>query len=148
MILVFPIALLVCAVVFWRAHGRPEGRGPVWFGAWTGAGAAVTFCFLTGFSIGLLLLPLALVLLAFVARRSPQLPEAAGFVTGIGVTLLVVAFINRDYEPCPANGVLRLEAGRESVSCGGFDPHPWLYWGLAISVLGAIAYLAGATARR
>lgn len=147
MILVFPIALLVCAVVLWRARGRTSGRGPAWFGAWTVTGAALTFCFLTGFSIGLLFLPLALVLLAFVVRRSPQLPEAAGFVTGIGVTLLVVAFINRDYEPCPANGVLRLGPGQDSVSCGGFDPHPWLYAGLAVTAVGVLAYVAAARAR-
>jgi hypothetical protein len=147
MILV-PIALLVCAVVFWRARERTEGRGPAWFGAWTVTGAALTFCFLTGFSIGLLLLPLALVLLAFVVRRSPQLPEAAGLVAGIGVTLLAVAFINRDYEPCPSHGVLRLEPGQESVSCGGFDPHPWLNSGFAITAVGAFTYLAVARVRR
>jgi hypothetical protein len=148
MIVVFPIALLVCAVVLFRARGHTEGRGPVWFGAWAMTGTALTFSFLAGFSIGLFLLPLALVLLAFVVRASPQLPEAVGFVAGIGVTLLAVAFINRDYEPCPANGVLRLAPGQQSVSCGGFDPHPWLYAGLAVTAIGTLTYLAAARVRR
>jgi hypothetical protein len=33
----------------------------------------------------------------------------------------------------------------ESVSCGGLDPHPWLYTGLVIAALAALAY---ALARR
>jgi len=127
---------------------RPAGRGPAWFGAWLAVGAAFTLTFLGALSIGLFVLPLALVLLVNVVRRSPHFPEAIGLVSGIGVTLLLVAFRNRDYEACPANGVLRLAPGEQSVSCGGWDPHPWLYLGLAATAAGALAYLAASRARR
>ena len=120
-----------------------KGRGPAWFGAWLVVGAALTFSFLAGLSIGLFVLPFALVLLAVVASRSPHRPEAIGLVSGIGVTLLLVAFINRDNEPCPASGRFQqLAPGQQSVSCGGLDPHPWPYLGLAVTAAGAVTYLA------
>jgi hypothetical protein len=125
-----------------------SGRGPAWFGAWLAVGAALTIGFLAGFSFGLFVLPFALAALVVVVRRSPHLPEATGFVSGIGVTLLLIAFVNRDYEPCPANGVLKLQPGQQSVSCGGFDPHPWLYLGIAVIAAGATAYLVASRARR
>jgi hypothetical protein len=28
----------------------------------------------------------------------------------------------------------------QSYSCGGFDPHPWLYTGLGIAAAAALAY--------
>ena len=57
--------------------------------------------------------------------------------------LVLIAYLNRDYRPCGA-GPHILGAG-ESYSCGGFDPYPWLYTGLALAVLSMIAY---AVARR
>jgi hypothetical protein len=139
-IVIFPIALLLCAIAIIRARGNSGGRGAQWFGAWTVVGATLTLSFLTGFSIGLLLLPFALVLLVLVTRLSPQLPEASGFVSGIGLILIVVAYLNRDDAPCPANGTLQLAPGQHSVSCGGFDPHPWLYTGIAITATGLLLY--------
>jgi hypothetical protein len=124
-----------------------QGRGPLWFGAWLAVGAAFTLGFLGALSIGLFVLPFALVLLVIVVRRSPHLAEATGFVCGIGVILLLIAFINRDNVPCTGSG-LRLDAGQQSASCGGWDPHPWLYLGLAGTAAGALAYLAASWARR
>jgi hypothetical protein len=142
-ILVFPVALVACAIVLLRARGRTDGRGWRWFGAWVVTGAGLTLSFLTGFSIGLLLLPFALVL---VTRLSPRLPEAAGFVSGIGVTLLVIAFVNRNYRPC-GSGIVRLQPGETSFSCGGLNPQPWLVSGLALFASGCVAYALTATAR-
>jgi len=125
---------------------RPAGRGPAWFGAWLAVGAAFALSFLGAPSIGLFVLPVALVLLVIVVRRSQHLPEAIGLVSGIGVMLLLVAFHNRDYEPC-SNGFQRLAPGQQSVSCGGWDPHPWLYLGVAVTAAGVLAYLAASRAR-
>ena len=125
---------------------RPAGRGPAWFGAWLAVGAAFALSVLGAPSIGLFVLPVALVLLVIVVRRSPHLPEAIGLVSGIGVMLLLVAFRNRDYEPC-TNGFQRLAPGQQSVSCGGWNPHPWLYLGLAVTAAGVLAYLAASRAR-
>jgi len=126
---------------------RPAGRGPAWFGAWLAVGAAFALSFLGAPSIGLFVLPFALVLLVIVVRRSLHLPEAIGLVSGIGVMLLLVALRNRDYEPCSANGFQRLAPGQQSASCGGWDPHPWLYLGIGVTATGVLAYLAASRAR-
>jgi hypothetical protein len=127
-----------------------KGRGPAWFGAWLVVGAALTFCFLAALSVGPFVLPFALVLLAIVATRSPRLPEAVGFISGIGVMLLVIAFLHRsDGQPCPAgDGFQQLAPGQQSVSCGGLDPHPWLYLGIPVTAAGAVTYLAVSRKRR
>jgi hypothetical protein len=149
MILVFPIALGIAAIILWRSRGQSgsEGRGCRWFWAWSIVGAALALTFLTGFSIGLLLLPFALLLLWLVVYLSPRWPESIGFVEGVGLLLLVIAYLHRDDRACPPNGTLQLAPGSagESVSCGGLDPHPWLYTGLVIAALAALAY---ALARR
>jgi len=61
--------------------------------------------------------------------------------------LLLVAFRNRDYEPCSANGFQRLAPGQQSVSCGGWDPHPSLYLGIGVTAAGVLAYVAASRAR-
>jgi hypothetical protein len=125
----------------------PGGRGWGWFAFWGLAGATVSFSFLTGFSIGLFVLPAALALLVVAARRSPHLPEAIGFAAGVGAVLLAVAFLNRGSTACPASGSLKLDPGQTSASCGGLDPHPWLYAGLAL-VAGAVTAYAFLSRRR
>src|SRR5438132_7959002 len=149
MIFVFPAALAIAVVILWRSRGQSggQGRGCCWFWAWSLVGAALGLSFLTGFSIGLLLLPFALGLLWLVLYLSPRWPESIGFAEGVGLLLLVVAYLHRDDQACPANGTLQIgpSSAGESVSCGGLDPHPWLYGGLMIAALAAMAY---AVARR
>jgi hypothetical protein len=140
MILVFPLVFVITAMILWRARGRSgaEGRGCRWFWAWSLVGAALCFSFLTGFSIGLFVLPFALVLLWLVVAASPRWAESIGLVEGVGLTLLLIAYLNWDYRPCAAGPVI-LKPG-ESYSCGGLDPHPWLYTGLGMTALAAFAY--------
>lgn len=150
MVLVFPLALVMAAVILWRSRGQPggQGRGCRWFWAWSLVGAALGFSFLTGLSIGLLLLPFALLLLWLVVYLSPRWLESIGFFEGVGLLLLVVAYLHRGDRACTTNGTLNLAPGSQpgdSVSCGGLDPHPWLYAGLVIAALAAMAY---AVARR
>jgi hypothetical protein len=81
--------------------------------------------------------------LALGAGRAPG-REAIGFVEGVGVVLLTVWFLNRDYTPCPANGRLSIPASAPpgtSVSCGGFDARPWLLAGVLVSSLALAAYV-------
>ncbi len=146
MIVLFPALVLVAAFLVWRGRSAPvsaAGEGWRWFAGWSAAGAALTFSFLTGFSIGLFILPLAAVLLIWVARSAPRPTEALGFIEGIGATLLLVAFLGRDYTPCPAHARFDLPAGSppgSSVSCGGFDPLPWLIAGIVVSGLALLSY--------
>ena len=101
MIVLYPI-LLACAIAIVLIRTRAGGRGWLGFAAWTGAGAFLTFSFLTGLSIGLLLLPLAAAALLATALAAPHLAESSGFVAGAGATALVVAAANwGDGEPGP-----------------------------------------------
>ena len=151
MVLAFPLALAVAAIIARRRKHLvgTQGRGCRWFWAWTFAGALISFSFLTGFSIGLLVLPFALGALFGVAWYAPHWGESIGFLEGVAAMLLLVAYLNRDYDPCPANGVLIAPTTPgASVSCGGLDPQPWLLSGVATGVIGLASYAALLALRR
>src|SRR4051794_9435932 len=110
-IFVFPL-VVVAAVLALRGAERDvrvAGARGQWFLAWSAAGAAMTFSFLTGLSIGLFVLPFAGLLLWWVARRTRHLLDATGFAAGVGVVLLLVAVLH--------------------PSRAGLDPLPWLLAG-------------------
>jgi hypothetical protein len=89
-ILLYP--LLLVAAFFLMRHARDAGMahaGPRWFAWWTLAGAIFMFSLLTGFSIGLFILPLAATCVIWVARRAPGI-EALGFPAGAGAVLILV----------------------------------------------------------
>jgi hypothetical protein len=94
MILAWPLLVVAAAVLAWRHRGAPGGHGGPWFAAWLLAGFLMSFSLVTGFSIGLLMLPVAAAALISVATRSPHLVEASGFVLGIAATALLIVGIN------------------------------------------------------
>lgn len=93
MILIYPLLVIIAVVLISRTEER-RSVGWLGFALWTVFGAVFTFSLLTGFSIGLLLLPAVVVLLYAAIRYAPDFRDALGFVAGIGVILLVVASIN------------------------------------------------------
>jgi hypothetical protein len=134
MIVLYPLLLLV-ALVFAACRlmtASTAARGWRWFAAWYVAGAVFTFSFITGLSIGLLVLPAAAVLLIWVAWFAPRPAEALGFVAGIGLILFLVAFQQRDYTPCPPDA---------SPNCGGFDPAPGFLAGIFVTMLPLLSYV-------
>jgi uncharacterized membrane protein YfcA len=133
MILVFPLLLVAATFLVLRRAGdrrpSPAGTRWRWFAAWSVAGAAIAFSFVTGLSIGIFVLPFAAVVLLWVARNAPRRSDALGFVEGIGAVLLLVALLNR--------------------SDTGVDPMPWLLAGLSLAGSAALAYgLLGCRTRR
>ena len=120
-IVLYPVLLVVAAVLV-ATGDRQGGRGWRWFAAWCAAGAAFTFSFLTGLSIGLLVLPFAAVALIAVAVRSPHVAESIGLVAGAGLVVLLV-------------GALNWGADQR-----GADPVPWLVAGLAVTAVSAAGY--------
>jgi hypothetical protein len=90
MIVLYP-ALLIAAIVLVIRRDREGGHGWGWFVAWAFAGAAFFFSFLTGLSIGLLLLPVVAAMVLFVAARAPHAAESAGFVAGVGLVIVGVS---------------------------------------------------------
>jgi hypothetical protein len=110
-------------------------------GEWVFAFALLSFSFISGFSIGFLILPLALIATAVAGYRSRDLPHALwGAPIGVGCTLLLIAYLNRDYVPCDMGASRGLSPG-QSYSCGGFDPMPWLLVGAGLLAIGALGYL-------
>lgn len=90
------LLLVVLAVVLVRQRRgqvpRPQGWAKaVWFLVWVVVGLLTSVSLATGLSIGVLVLPFAAVSLLWVARRAPHVPEASGFLLGIGVTALLIA---------------------------------------------------------
>ncbi len=143
MIALYPLVLLGAAFILRRRSDAAGRRGWRWFAAWALAGGLFTFSYLTGFSIGLFLLPLAASALFFVAWQAPRLAETVGFAGGIALVALLVAFLSRDYKPCGTHGSLSVPPGAPpgtSVSCGGTDPVPWLVSGLALGVVATLTY--------
>jgi hypothetical protein len=89
-ILAYPVLLAAAVYVGLGRRAVATGRGAAWFGAWLLTGAVFMFSFLTGLSIGLLVLPLATALLFWSVWHSPFLREAAGFPAGAALTLVAV----------------------------------------------------------
>jgi hypothetical protein len=111
-----------------------------WFAAWAVVGGLVAVAVLGALSIGIFVLPFAGLGLWLLLRSGRRWPELLGAVSGAGIVCLAVAAINRDSAPCP-DGPVVLAPGETSLSCGGFDPLPWLIAGGLLSVAGAAAYL-------
>src|SRR6266571_4409299 len=95
MALLYPVVLIAAAVIVSRRPHAPGGWR--WFGAWSAAGALMTFSFVTGFSIGLLFLPLAAATVIWVARHAPDPVDASGFVLGLGAVIWAIGFLNPAY---------------------------------------------------
>lgn len=116
---------------------------------WALAFGLLAFSVIAGFSIGFLVLPFAVVALGLTSRRSRPWPEApTGMLVGIGAVLLMIAFIQRDYVPCPPQGEPMVLRRGESSSCGGFNPVPWIVAGVASTAVGVAGYLAWQRAHR
>jgi hypothetical protein len=106
------------------------------FAAWVFAGGLTAFAWLTGFSIGLFLLPFAVLTIWLVARKGRIWPEILGMVSGLGVIGLVIAAINREGDSCRTTE----ENGGITITCGGIDPRPWLVGGLVLIAAGVLLF--------
>ena len=100
MIALYPVLLVAAGVVVLArlASAAPApGTRWHWFLAWCATGAIFSFSYVTGLTIGLLVLPFAVVLLLLAAWFAPGPGEALlGFVAGIGLILLLIGYIQRD----------------------------------------------------
>src|SRR3954447_11491995 len=76
MIFAWPLLLILVVVLARRQHRTVGGHGWKWSSAWVGAGFLWSFSLVTGFSIGLLFLPVAAAVMFGLARRSPHLIES------------------------------------------------------------------------
>lgn len=115
-------------------------RGWRWFAAWFCAGGLLFFAVLSGFSIGLFLMPFAVVGCIVLARATGLGPPILGVVSGTGLVCLGIALANRSYDPCPPSGRVTIQPGEKSATCGGLDPLPWLSAGVVLLAAGVVVH--------
>lgn len=122
----------------WRAEGWAG------FAAWGLVGALFSLSVLGAASIGLFVLPVAVLALMVVVWLVRVWPEIAGMLEGAAALSLFVALSNLGSTPCPSSGSgvhVGGGAGGTSFSCGGLDPMPWLLVGLALAGAGLGIYV-------
>jgi len=110
-------------------HHRPWG----WFAAWLLVGAACIVSLLGAFSIGSLVLPIALAGTALVAWRS-SLRGVPGVIAGLGLPPLYVAYLNRAGPGSVCSAITR---GQDCIQ--EFNPWPWLIAGCSWSSLESLS---------
>jgi hypothetical protein len=106
------------------------------FAVWALVGALFSLSFLGAASIGLFVLPAALVALGLTAVFIRAWPEGTGVVLGVAALLLFVGSANLHSTPCPSSGSGTVHVGRPgegTFSCGGWDPAPWLVAGIVLA---------------
>jgi hypothetical protein len=111
------------------------GRAVAWFGVWALVGAAWALALVGAASIGVFVLPVALVVTVLVARARGAEAGLPGVVAGLGLPLFYVALLNRagpDPNHCNPAGTHCEEL---------MSPWPWFALGAAF-VLGGVALFA------
>jgi hypothetical protein len=108
----------------------------VWFTAWllVGAGFAVGIVGIA--SIGLFVLPLAVLATVLLVRRQHVPSGLPGLISGLAVPLLYVAYLNR---AGPGSICTTVTGGQE---CNDeWSPWPWLAVGVILFVLGVVVFI-------
>ncbi|MBO0823037.1 MAG: hypothetical protein J2P27_04145 [Actinobacteria bacterium] len=113
-----------------------------WFGLWAVAGAAGALGVLTVLSIGVFVLPAALALGAVLAWRAPRQLAGPGIVTGLGLPLLYVGYLNRSG---PGTICTAVPGGQNCIQ--ETSPWPWVGVGLVLVLAGVVLALAASRRR-
>lgn len=103
-----------------------------WFAAWMLVGGALALGFV---SLGVLALVPAAVLAAAISRSQKGRESAYGALSGIGLLLLFVAWLNRE-----GPGTTCWQHGTASGCDEHLNPLPWLALGVAFVVGGFVAH--------
>ena len=103
-----------------------------WFGAWLLVGAVYAIGLVGILTIGIFVLPVAIIGTVLLARQPASLRGAPGLVAGLGLSPLYVAFLNRGYggPACQTNQCTQ-----------ALDPWPWLAAGLVLVVAGVVVFV-------
>jgi hypothetical protein len=110
----------------------------VWFAAWLLIGAGYAFSLLGAASIGLFVLPLPVLATILLARRQHANSGLPGLISGLGIPLLYVAYLNR---AGPGTICTTITSGGQDCN-DEWSPWPWLAAGTILLALGAAAFIA------
>ena len=106
-----------------------------WFVAWLVVGAGLALGVLS--VIGLFLLPVVVVATAFLVTRRGATRGLPGLISGIGIPLLYIAYLNR---AGPGTVCTVIRGGHSCLD--EYNPWPWLYVGTLLLLVGVAAFLA------
>ena len=102
------------------------------FLAWPVVGAALSFSVLALMTIGIFILPFALLGLFILLKWGGDRRSSVGLISGIGLPLLYVAFLNRD-----GPGTICSPYGNGGQQCmDEWSPWPWFLIGAALVATG------------
>ena len=107
-----------------------------WFGAWLLVGAAYAVFLIGILSIGIFVLPIAIICTVLLARSTSCLRGLPGLIAGLGLPLLYVAYLNLGG---PGNECSAIKGGQSCVQ--EVDPWPWLAAGLVLVAAGGVVFL-------
>ncbi len=144
--LVLALLALLAAVTFaLAAERRPTTSPPsvgrrsvIGFVSWAVPGFLATGALLTLMTIGLLLLPLAVVAVFFAARRFSIGIGTIGSIAGAGLAFVGIGIVNLGNRPCPAGPFVLAPGQLGGVECGGAEPTPWLLAGLGCILVAVV----------
>src|ERR1019366_1655169 len=116
---------------------RPWGG----MGAWFLVGAAYAVGLVGILSVGIFVLPIAIIGTVFLARQPTSLRGVPGLVSGLGLPLFYIAYLNRGYggQACQASG--SAAAHTLAYQCTqALDPWPWLAAGLLLLAASIVVF--------
>jgi len=107
-----------------------------WFAVWLIVGASYAVSILGAASIGLFLLPLPALATILLARRPHANSGLPGLISGLGIPLLYVAYLNR-----AGPGTICTTTSAGQYCTDEWSPWPWLAAAVVLLVLGAAAFI-------
>jgi hypothetical protein len=118
----------------------PARTGPrwAWFAAWLIIGAGYALSLLGAASIGLFVLPLPVLATILLARRQHAHGGLPGLISGLGIPLLYVAYLNR---AGPGTICTTITGGGQDCTDEA-SPWPWLAAAVILLAIGVAAFIA------
>jgi hypothetical protein len=115
-----------------------EGRPKWWsFFAWPIVGAGLAFGILGLMTIGIYILPIALVGLLALVKWGGNRKSSAGLISGVGLPIIYIAYLNRG-----GPGDICTPYGQGGQQCTQeWSPWPWLIIGLGLVIFGVVVFL-------
>ena len=113
-------------------HGGVRRRW-AWFLGGLLAGAGLAVGLLGALTIGIFVLPFAVALVVLLAIRHPE--GLIGAISGLGLPLLYVAYLNRD-----GPGTICTRSAGGTSCTDEWAPLPWLLAGLILVALGIVVF--------